>query len=357
MGRVTHFFLGANSGQGFQSLFNAFCTAEDHYDLLVLKGGPGAGKSTMMRKIGRMMEDQGEEVEYLHCSGDPSSFDGVNIPRIRTAVIDGTAPHVIEPRYPAAVDRYVNLGRFYDIAAAKSVRDEIIKRTNNCSEAYRRAYCALGAARQMGDSANALAVDGMDSEKLRRRTDGIISRELRGKGNGGSDKYRFLGSITCKGNIEMLESITKLCERVYLLYDSFSLAASMLDQIHTAARTKGYSAILCPDPEHMERLRHILIPDLGLAFITAVKDTTCNITPYRRIHIDAMLSPTHMSKWKGRLKFLRKMEKTLQEEGISALKDAKAAHDALETLYYPYIDSAGLDAYTGQEMERILSYL
>ena len=90
---TTHFFLGANSGQGFQNLFPRFCRPEDHYDLIVLKGGPGVGKSTMMRRIGKAMEDRGEDVEYLYCSGDPGSLDGVHIPRIRTAIVDGTAPH------------------------------------------------------------------------------------------------------------------------------------------------------------------------------------------------------------------------------------------------------------------------
>ena len=90
---TTPFFLGANSGQGFQSLFPAFCQPEDHHDLLVLKGGPGVGKSTMMRRIGRAMEERGEDVEYLYCSGDPQSLDGVRIPRIRAAIVDGTSPH------------------------------------------------------------------------------------------------------------------------------------------------------------------------------------------------------------------------------------------------------------------------
>ena len=92
MTKTTHFFLGANSGRGFRNLFDQFCTPEDHYDLLVLKGGPGVGKSTMMKRIGQAMEERGEQVEYLYCSGDPKSLDGVHIPRIRVAVVDGTAP-------------------------------------------------------------------------------------------------------------------------------------------------------------------------------------------------------------------------------------------------------------------------
>ena len=56
MTSTTHFFLGANSGQGFQTLFPRFCRPEDFHDLLVLKGGPGVGKSTLLGMIAREVE-------------------------------------------------------------------------------------------------------------------------------------------------------------------------------------------------------------------------------------------------------------------------------------------------------------
>ena len=46
MAQVTHFFAGANSGDGFQNLFSEIVDLEDTYDLMVLKGGPGVGKAT-----------------------------------------------------------------------------------------------------------------------------------------------------------------------------------------------------------------------------------------------------------------------------------------------------------------------
>ena len=122
MAQVTNFFLGANSGSGFQNLFSEILDVNDTFDLMILKGGPGVGKNTFMREIGRTMEAAGADVEYLWCSGDPDSLDGVVIPSIRCGVCDGTSPHVMEPRFPAAVDRYVDLGRFYDISAAKAQR-------------------------------------------------------------------------------------------------------------------------------------------------------------------------------------------------------------------------------------------
>lgn len=97
MAMVTNFFVGANSGEGFQNLFSEVVDLADTYDLMVLKGGPGVGKNTFMREIGRCMEAAGAPVEYLWCSGDPDSLDGVVLPSIRCAVVDGTAPHGMAP--------------------------------------------------------------------------------------------------------------------------------------------------------------------------------------------------------------------------------------------------------------------
>ena len=97
MAQVTRLFAGANSGDGFQNLFSEIVDLEDTYDLMVLKGGPGVGKNTFMREIGRTMEDAGTPVEYLWCSGDPDSLDGVVLPELRCAVVDGTAPHGTAP--------------------------------------------------------------------------------------------------------------------------------------------------------------------------------------------------------------------------------------------------------------------
>ena len=94
---VTTFFLGANSESGFYSLYDQFCAAPSD-TLHIIKSGPGTGKSTFMRRIGRAAEERGFDVEYILCSGDPDSLDGVYIPVLHTGWVDGTAPHIIEPK-------------------------------------------------------------------------------------------------------------------------------------------------------------------------------------------------------------------------------------------------------------------
>ena len=45
------FFLGSNSGGGFRSYFSSFYDAPSMRRVYLLKGGPGNGKSTQMKKI------------------------------------------------------------------------------------------------------------------------------------------------------------------------------------------------------------------------------------------------------------------------------------------------------------------
>lgn len=94
MTKTTNFFLGANSGEGFCSLYPQLTDREDTYDLMILKGGPGVGKSTFLKEVGRAMEAAGTAMEYFWCPGDPDSLDGVRLPELRCALLDGTPPHV-----------------------------------------------------------------------------------------------------------------------------------------------------------------------------------------------------------------------------------------------------------------------
>lgn len=86
------YFLGANTAQGFFSLYDELIDESKATAFYVLKGGPGCGKSTLMRKVGEKMEALGFGVEYILCSGDPGSLDGILIPEKAVAIMDGTAP-------------------------------------------------------------------------------------------------------------------------------------------------------------------------------------------------------------------------------------------------------------------------
>lgn len=354
MAKITHFFSGANSGNGFQNLFPEIMDPETAYDFMILKGGPGVGKNTFMREIGKAMERAGADVEYLLCSGDPDSLDGLVIPSIRCGICDGTSPHVMEPVYPAAVERYVDLGRFYDLPAAKAQTAEVKRHTRDYRDAYARAYRCLKAARQVELDTVAEAGRSFDSRRAARRISGIMSRELRGRGSGtGKITRRFLGSITHLGAVWRFDSVETLCPRVYVLEDTYEQAGVLLSALCAEAVRRNYDVLLCPSTEEPERPEHLLIPELGTAFVTSKPGMEYPGKPYRRVRLDALSHPEN----RARIRFRSRMAGVLREEGIAALGDAKAAHDRLEGVYNPYVDFEGVRAQAALEAGRLLSWM
>ena len=172
------YFLGANSPTGFYSLYDHLLPPEQARAIYILKGGPGCGKSTLMRKVAAWAQEAGLETEYILCSGDPDSLDAVVFPDKAVAIVDGTAPHVVEPKYPGAVERYVNMGDCYDKAALWSLKQDIMNCMSGYKGCYQRAYRCLGAAAEiMEDQRSALLTDPL-AQKLAKRARSILSREI-----------------------------------------------------------------------------------------------------------------------------------------------------------------------------------
>ena len=118
-------FLGANSRRGFASLYRGF-PPEGAY-LHIIKGGPGTGKSSLMRRIAAAARSAGLGVEYILCSGDPDSLDAVYIPELGAAWADGTAPHALEPEVFGADGAYLDTSQCCSQARLRSGADELCR--------------------------------------------------------------------------------------------------------------------------------------------------------------------------------------------------------------------------------------
>ena len=102
------YFLGANSYRGFHSLYEDLVYSPMIDRLYIIKGGAGCGKSTFMKLIAEAAADKGLDVERVLCSGDPESLDGIFIPRLRIAYVDGTAPHAAVTKLGGRHKKYLN---------------------------------------------------------------------------------------------------------------------------------------------------------------------------------------------------------------------------------------------------------
>lgn len=354
MAKKTDFFLGANSADGFYSLYDQLGDTESTYDFMILKGGPGVGKSTFMKRIGAAAEERGLETEQIRCSGDPASLDAVLIPSLGVAVVDGTAPHVMEPKYPAAVDRYLNLGCFYDVDRLKERRQEIIACTRGYQAEYEKAYACLracGAVRSELESGMAAWVD---LEKLRRRLRNIWLRQ-RGKRRRetGTEKRRFLGGLTPAGRVWCVGSLNMLCSHVYELRDPYHLTAPLLTELCGMIRADGYDVLLCMDPDVPGRIQHLMVPELGVGFVTTDRRFALQERPHRRLRVDQMLDREQFALMRGALRLKERLADELEAEGAEHLRLAGEKHRELEMIYHPFVDFDGVAALAEMECRRI----
>ena len=290
------YFLGANSAEGFYSLYDGFPPGPGSF-LHVLKGGPGTGKSSMLRAIAGAAERRGLEVQRVLCSGDPDSLDGVYLPALGLAWADGTAPHALEPGLFGANGDYVNLGAYFTHPFTDGEKEALSLLQRDYKACYRRAYGLLAACKALGGGRWADCPE----EELRR-----VLREVPDRGRPGNLTRRFTSAVTCKGLIR-LRAVPEGSVLVQAPADALSAAA-------TEASRRGWEAILCLSPLCPWEAEALLLPERGLAFTAAPDPTPAS---------QAML-----------------------EQAVAALREAKAFHDELEACYRPHMDFAGLSAFT-----------
>ena len=149
---------------------------------------------------------------------------------------------------------------------------------------------------------------------------------------------RFLGGVTWKGVLCQFETVDALCKRVYELADTYGLAHSMLTHLAAGALASGHDVIVCPSPLFPDRMEHLLIPSLSLAFVSAsppspipnAPTAASGWTPWRTRSCCAATRPGSSSPARSPPPWWRRP--------WTPLAQAKAMHDELEGLYNPHVD-------------------
>lgn len=342
---IESYFLGANSKDGFASLYGGFCSAPGDY-LSVIKGGPGTGKSGFMRAVARAAEARGLDTEYILCSGDPDSLDGVYIPALRRGWVDGTAPHAAEPAHFGVGGDYVNLAQFCAVPLEEGERGAVRALYDDYRREYATAYSYLASAWDVRRAYLPQLFTGELADAMRRRIGNILrrSRVRDARDIGGTARHctRYLHGLTCKGEIWLGEEITRAAGLVYLIDDGYGGAAAALDIAAEEADALGASAIYCRDPLDKARLDALILPEWGVAFASAGYDAA----PARHIRLDATIDPAAIQGRRGEIREGRQIEARLKNAAVSHLAEAKRKHDELEAHYTRRMNFAALTEYT-----------
>lgn len=254
------------------------------------------------------------------------------------------------------MERYVNLGECYDREGLRSVRGEIMSCMTGYKGCYGRAYRCLTAAAQIGEDMRAMAATPAVEAKIAKRAKGILSREVKRTGRApGRAVQRFLGGVTWKGVLCGFDTADLLCGKIYELADTYGLGHVLLTHLAAGVLAAGYDAVVCPSPLFPDRMEHLLIPELSLAFVTSTPSLPYGKRPFRRIRMDAMADAELLRRNRARLRFSRKVSAALMDEAVEALAQGKAMHDELEALYNPHVDFGRVYAIADGIAEELLA--
>lgn len=341
MSKLQNYFLGCVSADGFHSDFKKIINKDGYYTY-ILKGGPGTGKSTLMKKIAEHFSDC--DTEKYYCSSDMKSLDAVVVNDKKFIVVDGTAPHVFDPDYPAVSQEIVNLGDFWDSAEMKKHKDTVKYYFDENASYHKKSARYVKAISQINNdiysaSEKCLKLDKLSAYKER------LCKKLFSKNSEketGKMEYKQLSALTSDGYIthNVDEEYT-----VFAVKDNyFSGSDYLLKSIAEYAVDKGYNVIVSRFSLISGfSFEHIIIPELKLAFLTDNFINNLDLSVENQINFARFYDKEILDTFKNRINFNKKAASELIKETAKSIDTALDIHNQLETYYVNAIDFKKLD--------------
>lgn len=322
------YFPGANTGRGFIGHFEGIVPpwSEPHYTY-VLKGGPGVGKSTLMKKCAAIARANGFNVEEFRCASDPESFDAVRIPQRRLVLLDGTAPHTIDPVMPGIDGETLDLGRFLHKEVFKRRREELFVLAEENRAHYKNAFACLSAAGSLRRAAVSEAARSADLTMIR-----TFLKEGFTLPKEGTPRTLFLTSPTPAGVADFREAQ----DAENTVYLPGVLGAVFLNEAMKLVQNTQTEIFLHPlTPEAPQCVR------IGDTMLCAADDTRSTLNEF-------LLSP--LSDF---IPFAMQEAEALTAQAVEEFRLCKRTHDAIETIYRPFVDYDHVERETNRLLETL----
>lgn len=330
---IRHYFAGGNTPFGFYSYYDEVLPPALAQKTIYIKGGPGTGKSTLMKSLGVHWAKQGYLVEFLHCSGDPGSLDGVVCREEGWSVLDATAPHAQDPKLLGAVDLIFDPGRFVDTSAVIPHRERLSELTAAKKRAYARAYRYLAMAGTLFsgilEQQQKAMVPHADIQTAEAFFNTFLA-DLPITERRGRLRHAFAGAITPVGVMGYEDTLFEENE-IYVLRTENGIGAdAVLKRIAESALARGISVQAYCSPMLPDRIEHLVLEELRLAVTTAEK-----VSAVKTVELLDFVKLEQIN---------REISRDLQLFGylldrtVEALRAAREEHARLEEILVPSMD-------------------
>ena len=338
-------FLASNSAEGFVSYFGESYNPVDHWRAYIIKGGPGTGKSSFLKRVISRAEEKGLLFDEVYCASDPYSLDGVIIPKEKIVLLDGTAPHIVEPKFPGAYDKILNFGDFWREDILRTNGRCIIELTLHNKALHTRASGFVGLAGQRLNENLKAQKKALKVKEIKVLSDKIFCENLKGKGAAFKTVNRFLGGITPKGLLYFEPPIAK---KTILLSDNVGTVSNLLFEFLTQkADSSGFETIVFRNP---------ILPNSLVDGLYFPEREFCIVRNFysSKERCETILAKDYLKGRKSRV--INENDAFIKEylfDAAKVLRMAKNNHDLLEEKYISAMDYAALNEFTDKVLEEV----
>lgn len=351
-------FTAANTAKGFFSYFDGLINDPKLKRVYLIKGGPGSGKSTFMKKISQNAEEKGYTVERIYCSGDYTSLDGVRIEELKIVIIDATSPHAYDMGCPGAKDSIIDLSKFWDENKLSQNRAEIERLFGIISAKYKSVYALLAACGNAEKFRDNILESHINKGTVNNDIKKLIKQHaIMPIENAAVNTDRFLSTFTGNGIVTHGETDGMLCDEVTLFEDRFGIAHIILGKLQSYLIKMGYDTISVHSPLTPEtKLEQVLVPALRLGFIASGHSFSPEIDGekiIKTVNTKKYISKEVIVQNKNKLAFIKKLQNELYTAVCDEMGEIKALHDDLEKYYIGAMDFKSLNEFTNAFMSSL----
>lgn len=342
------YFVSSNGEGGFHGYFDRVFDPHRFARVYIIQGGPGTGKSSMMRRIAAAATERGARCEEILCSSDADSLDGIILEKNgrRIGVLDGTAPHIRIASLPGCREEILHFGAFWNSARLTEATERILLLDACKKEAFGRAYAIL---RAVGAAHRAAAL-ALGRYFLSAKAAADASRKLQGVGKAGEVDRRFFRTYSMQGERRLPIPIPS--GAVYPIVGDVYSAEYYLSILIGILRERHIAHTVYLSPLTTDTADGVQVAD-GPLFCKA--ELLGEEPPTRPIRTARFLEDGYRRAQKRQIHHLAGAEATLLAEALGALGEAAVNHFALERIYGAAMDFEGLRAHIDGRLPELLA--
>lgn len=340
------YFLGNSTPDGFVT---SFWQEHRNYYGYFLKGGPGCGKSTLMKEIANAFGT--ETISLYRCASDSKSLDAVVLEERGIFVVDATAPHEKTPLLPYVSGEIIDLAECLNGDKIYANSHEISALHGKNQTAHQQAQNGMRGFTAMLDTIRGIGEKARIEDKTAAYAKRLAKRILVPQKNQTEhiQSDRISAAFTPNG----WQTLTADGFDYLILEDCFGCAAGqVLGYLANSAKHNGIPCEFSRNPFQMQQpILHLTFPTLHLSILTVTPWFPSEINPIQNVKMQRFYDAEQLKAKKNLTKFCIHTAQSLSAHITQELQTALNFHDELEAFYVSAQNRKKLSALT----ERLIS--